>query len=260
MTVIKRNNGSELSHEDILAVVEGTALAVHIPGFIHPEALASARAQLYDHPDRDGLSQDTAFQRIGFAYSEISDEASRDRYHAEARANIQRMRDLFAPYASPSDVLRLLLEETWHAGANLMHVGGRKAFIGICRYQDKNVDLNPHTDALERNLPADHAQGLTAQLSVNIYVNIPREGGELELWGTEPGEETYNELKGERVWGIERDKLGPPVEVIKPAPGDLLLLNPRQIHAVRPSGDEPRITLGHFLGYYGTDRPLELWS
>ncbi|MFJ8308908.1 MULTISPECIES: 2OG-Fe(II) oxygenase [unclassified Streptomyces] len=206
------------------------------------------------------MSQDTTFQRIGFAYSEISDSASRDRYHAEARANIQRMRDIFAPYASPSDVLRLLLEETWNTGTNLLHVEGRKAFIGICRYQDKDVDLNPHTDALERNLPAEHSVELTAQLSANIYVNIPQSGGELELWGTEPGEATYNELKGERVWGLEREQLGPPREVIKPAPGDLLLLNPRQIHAVRPSGDEPRITLGHFLGYYGADRPLGLWS
>nr|WP_190128068.1 2OG-Fe(II) oxygenase [Streptomyces mashuensis] len=219
-----------------------------------------AREQLMDHPDRGGLSQDTAFQRIGFAYSEISDETSRDRYHKEARDNIQRMRDLFAPYASPSDVLRLLLEEAWEPGANLMHMAGRKAFIGICRYQHKDVDLNPHTDALERNLPPGHVQGLKAQLSVNIYINIPRSGGELELWGTEPGERDYDELRGERVWGIDRDRIGPPAVVVKPAPGDLLLLNPRQIHAVRPSGDEPRITLGHFIGYYGQDRPLELWS
>ncbi|WP_411128816.1 hypothetical protein [Streptomyces sp. x-19] len=54
--------------------------------------------------------------------------------------------------------------------------------------------------------------------------------------------------------------MGPPKAVIKPAPGDLLLLNPRQIHAVRPSSDEPRITLGHFIGYHGADLPLTLWS
>ncbi|QLE70416.1 2OG-Fe(II) oxygenase [Streptomyces rectiverticillatus] len=257
---VKRTTSCRLSQEDILSVVEGTTLAVHIPGFVHPDALASARRQLFDHPDRGSLSQAAEFKRIGFAYSEISDTASRDRYHAEARTNIQRMRDLFAPYASPSDVLRLLLEETWAAGAGLMHVEGRKAFIGICRFQDKNVDLNPHTDALERNLPAEHARRLAAQLSVNIYINIPRTGGELELWGTEPGEDAYRHLMGGRTWGIDREKIGPPVEVVKPAPGDLLLLNPRQIHAVRPSGDEPRITLGHFLGYYGTDLPLELWS
>ncbi|MEU5438527.1 2OG-Fe(II) oxygenase [Streptomyces sp. NPDC020719] len=260
MTLIRRTTARQFSHEDILALVEGTALGVHIPGFIPPQALASAREQLLDHPDRDGLSQDTAFKRIGFAYSEISDEASRDQYHSEARANIQRMRDLFSPYASPSDVFRALVEETWKPGANLLNINGRKAFIGICRYQDKDVDLNPHTDALERNLPAEHSVEQLAQLSANIYVNIPQTGGELELWGTEPGEDAYNELKGERVWGLERELLGPPMEVIKPSPGDLLLLNPRQIHAVRPSGDEPRITLGHFLGYYGADRPLALWS
>ncbi|WP_199930825.1 2OG-Fe(II) oxygenase [Streptomyces sp. CB02923] len=235
-------------------------LAVRIPGSVSGKVVQYASENLLDHPDKGGLSQDTSFQRIGFAYSEISDEASRERYHTEARDNIQRMRELFAPYASPSGVFRLLIEETWKPGASLLSLGGRKAFIGICRHQHKGVDLNPHTDALERNLPAVDSRQLAARLSANIYVNIPQTGGELELWGTEPGEETYNKLKGERAWGLERDQLGPPKEVIKPAPGDLLLLNPRQIHAVRPPSDEPCITLGHFLGYYGSDRPLALWS
>lgn len=260
MSITRRATFRELTHEDILALIEGTVLAVHIPGFAPAEVVTSARDHLVDHPGKGGLSQDTTFQRIGFAYSEISDDASRERYHSEARDNIQRMRDLFSPYASPSDTLRLLLEETWNPGASLLSVEGRKAFIGICRFQDQGVDLNPHTDALERNLPSTDAHELVAQLSANIYINIPHTGGELELWGTEPGEHAYNELKGERVWGLERDQLGPPKAVIKPAPGDLLLLNPRQIHAVRPSSDEPRITLGHFIGYHGADRPLTLWS
>ncbi|MFI0228073.1 2OG-Fe(II) oxygenase [Streptomyces sp. NPDC017086] len=248
------------SHADIQSVIDGTCLAVHIPQFIPGLVLETVREKLVEHPDRGGLSQASEFQRIGFAFSEISDEASRDRYYAEARDNIQRMRDLFAPYACPSDVLRLLLEEAWGAGAHLLRLDGRKAFIGICRYQDKNVDLNPHTDALERNLPAESGHSLKAQLSANIYIDIPESGGELELWGVEPTEDEYARLRGERTWGIDRDKAGPPRTVIKPAPGDLLLLNPRQIHAVRPSGDRPRITLSHFIGFHGEDRPLQLWS
>jgi hypothetical protein len=260
MPEIRETTARAFSHTDIQSVIDGTCLAVHIPQFIPRIALENVREKLIDHPDRGGLSQASEFKRIGFAFSEISDEASRDRYYAEARDNIQRMRDLFAPYACPSDVLRLLLEEAWGPGADLLQLDGRKAFIGICRYQDKDVDLNPHTDALERNLPAESSHSLKAQLSVNIYINIPQTGGELELWGVEPTEDEYDRLRGERTWGIDRDKLGPPRTVFKPAPGDLLLLNPRQIHAVRPSGDQPRVTLGHFIGYHGDDRPLELWS
>jgi hypothetical protein len=260
MTVIRRARARELVHEDILALAEGEALAVHVPHFIPDEVVKAVREEVLHHPDKGGLSQDAAFQRIGFAYSEIGDEESRDRYHREARDNIQRMRDLFAPYALPSDTFRALVDETWDAGAQLLAIEGRKAFIGICRFQDKGVDLNPHTDALERNLPDSAARDLVAQLSANIYLNIPETGGELELWGTEPGEDAYNALKGDRVWGLERAQLGPPQQVIRPEPGDLLLIDPRRIHAVRPSGDEPRVTLGHFLGYHGADRPLTLWS
>ncbi|MFD0319270.1 2OG-Fe(II) oxygenase [Streptomyces flavalbus] len=260
MSDIREKTTRTLTHADIRSVIDGTCLAVHLPGFVPRVALEKAREKLFDHPERGDLSQAAEFKRVGFAFSEISDEASRDRYYAQARPNIQRMRDLFAPYSAPSDVLRLLLEEAWGPGAGLLHIDGRKAFIGICRYQDKDVDLNPHTDALERNLPAESRHTLKAQLSVNVYIDIPETGGELELWGVEPTADEYDRLRGQRTWGIDRDRLGPPRTVFKPAPGDLLLLNPRQIHAVRPSHDRPRITLGHFIGYHGDDRPLELWS
>ncbi|WP_067826551.1 2OG-Fe(II) oxygenase [Actinomadura kijaniata] len=257
---VVRTTRRELSAEHIRAVLKKEALVVQIKGFLRPEALEIAREQLFDHAERGELSQAAEFGRVGFAYSEIGDEASRRAYHERALPNIHRLRELFAPYLSPTDELRLLLDEIWPQGANLLHVDGAKCFVGIARYQDKDVDLNPHTDALERNLPPDHQSDLQAQLSVNVYVNIPDEGGELELWGIEPTEDEYRTLVGDRAYGIDRDKVSDPVAVVKPEAGDLILLNPRLIHAVRPSQDSSRITIGHFIGYLGEERPLALWS
>ncbi|MFL4496793.1 hypothetical protein ACJ6WD_36975 [Streptomyces sp. VTCC 41912] len=221
--------------------------------------MTSAHGQLVDHPDKGGLSKDTTFQRIGFAHSEVSCDASRERYHSEARDNIQRMRDLFSPYASPSDTLRLLLEETWNPGASLLSVEGRKAFIGICRFQDQGVDLNPHTDpGTQSSLDGRTRAGRTA-LGQHLHQH-PAHRRRTRTMGHRTWRARLQQAQGGRVWGLKRDQWGPPKAVIKPAPGDLLLLNPRQIHAVRPSSDEPRITLGHFIGYHGTDRPLTLWS
>ncbi len=50
--------------------------------------------------------------------------------------------------------------------------------------------------------------------------------------------------------------------VIKPETGDLIIFNPRNLHAIQPSesGDEERITISSFLAYCGDKKPLKFWS
>lgn len=250
----------DLSHEHIRSVVKKENFAVLVKGFCAPEVLRVAQENLLNLRSQEQSTVDGDFWRLGFPYSEITDEQTREKYHTEALGSIARVREMFAPYASPEDELRLLLDERWRAGAELLRVDGRACFVGVCRFQGNNVDLVPHSDRLERFLPAGYETGIQAQLSTNIYVNIPEVGGELEMWDLELGEEEYQELVGDRPYGIPREKLSEPAVVIKPEPGDLALLNPRLIHAVRPSADATRITIGTFIGYLGEDRPLVYWS
>jgi hypothetical protein len=252
---------TEFSDEHILSVAKKESLAVLVEGFCGEDNLRIAQEKLTAYRGRENFTIDTQFGRIGYPYSEIIDEETRRRYHAEARSNITRLREMFAPYASPEDELRLILEERWHPGAELMRVNDETCFVGICRFQGNNADLVPHTDKVERFLPKGY-QSLRAQLSTNIYVSMPETGGELEIWDLEPTEDDYQEMVGDRSFGIERHKLPEPTAVIKPKPGDLALLNPRLVHAVRPSaaGDATRITIGTFIGFMGASEPLVYWS
>ena len=250
----------QLQASHIADVLHKRAYGVRLKGFCPADTVQLARERLARHELRGSFSEQKEFNRLGKAYIEIGDEQSRQAYHAQALTNIRKIRDAFRPLASPIDELRLLLDEVWPKGARLLDVNGEKCFVGIARFQGSGVDLTPHTDNLERNAPANHEPRLLTQLSTNIYLEIPEDGGELEIWGIEPDEQQYERLRGTRAYGIERDLLPPPDFVIKPEPGDLILLNPRLIHAVRPSATSTRVTLGVFIGYFGDNQPLAYWS
>lgn len=250
---------ADLNHQHILNVVQGKAFGLHIQGFASAEIVQRAKDSLYPFQQQTMLDNKTEYVRVGKAFIEVKSEEDRQQYHAAARNNIQLIRNAFKPYASPIDEFRLLLDEVWSAGARLLQIDGQKCFVGVCRFQRTGVDLIPHTDNLTRNAPPQD-EPLLKQLSANIYLEIPEEGGELEMWNIEPSEEEYRQLQGEKGYGLDRNILPPPASVIKPQPGDLILLNPRFIHAVRPSSLSHRVTLSSFVGYFGEDKPLAYWS
>ncbi len=250
---------TELSGQHIRNVIEGKAFGIHIKGFASAEIVARAKEKLYAHQARTMLDDQTEYVRIGHAFIEVKGDHDRKRYHEVALDNIRKIRQSFKPYASPIDEWRLLLDEVWPHGAGLLQLDGQKCFVGVCRFQRTGVELIPHTDNLTRNAPVLD-QPLLKQLSVNIYIEIPEQGGELEMWDLEPSEEEYKRLQGDKGYGLDRDILPPPSSVIKPVPGDLILLNPRLIHAVRPSDHSHRVTLSSFIGYFGDDKPLAYWS
>jgi hypothetical protein len=253
-------HSAQLSERQISDVLHRLAPGVRIPNFCSAERISKVHDGLFQHPDRGSLGHAKEFTRLGMAYSEIRSQEVRQAYHQAARANMQRLRDLFKPYASPMDELRLVLDESWPYGAHLLDIEGEKCFSGICRYQDPDVDLCPHIDKLEWNVPTSLQTRLQSQLSAIIYLQVPEEGGELEIWNIEPTEEEYRSLVGERHYGIDRDRLPAADFTLSPEVGDLILINTRLIHAVRPVRNEPRITLSCFIGYRGDDSPLIYWS
>ncbi|WP_239004008.1 hypothetical protein [Nocardia panacis] len=46
---------------------------------------------------------------------------------------------------------------------------------------------------------------------------------------------------------------------ITPEIGEAIFIDPRRVHAVRPSADRPRVTVGLFVGVRNNE-PLAVWS
>ncbi|MFD4402108.1 2OG-Fe(II) oxygenase [Nocardia sp. NPDC058499] len=249
----------EFSADHLLQLLKGDVYAVRVRGVVAGPALDGLRGRFVGRDDHGPLGTDPQFRRIGYAFSEVTpgDEST---YFQAAPDHLQRLRELAAPYAYPADTIRILLDEAWPAGTVLLTSQSRKFFAGVVRYQQAGVDLEPHTDNVQRNLPEEDLLGIRRQLSVNVYLDMPDRGGELEIWDSYPSEEEYRALSGERVWGVDREAVGAPALTVRPVVGEAIFIDPRRVHAVAPSHDRPRVTIGLFLGVRGRDEPLGVWS
>jgi hypothetical protein len=184
------------------------------------------------------------------------DHESFQAYYQAAIPHMESLRKEVAPHLSPIDHLRLQLDENWPAGARIASFSKKEnMFVGICRCmyaEDASLGQEqPHFDSLP-----PHVQALEKQYSANIYVDIPDEGGELEVWDVaplSPGDIVQSDV--EKDW---RSILPPPI-VIKPEPGELVLFNTRRPHAVRVFKSGMRSSIQCFIGMY-KDGSLEFWS
>lgn len=249
----------EFSADHLLKLLKGEVFALRIRDAVTGAALTGLRERFVGREDHGPLATDPQFRRIGYAFSETSGAEQQEAYFAQARDHLATVRGIAEPYPYPADTLRLLLDEVWPTGATVLASESRKFFAGVVRYQRAGVDLEPHTDNVGRNLPDGVTLGILRQLSVNVYLDVPESGGELEIWDDYPSEEQYREISGARVWGIDRDRVGSPAVTIHPEVGEAIFIDPRRVHAVRPSGDRPRVTVGLFVGVRGSE-PLAVWS
>jgi hypothetical protein len=199
--------------------------------------------------------------RIGMAFYEAENQLPRIAdYFESAFDNIEVLRRRCEPYLSPIDRLRCVLDEAWPAGANLETLYGRKMYVGLSRVMRPGVRFLAHHDIFAKDAPDSfRAVSLQAQLAANIYLNMPSDGGALQLWQNKLSSDTFDAMRGDS-YGIEPALLGPPDVEVRPEPGDLLLFNSRCMHAVTPGSDDVRLSLSCFVGYRGPASPLSFWS
>lgn len=256
----------QLTLTQLLDLIEGRVLAIRVHPFF-PVSISeelSSRLLNYARFSRYSMGQDVAVQRMGMTLFEAENCPERlDTYFREALETIRLFRDICFPYLLPLDLLRLSLEEIWPQGAHVEQVDGKKMLPGIARMFESNASegLPPHQDILSRDLPhMDHAQRLLGQVAANIYIKMPPEGGELELWDYRPSDEEFELIRSGRYDFIDRAKLPEPDVLIRPQAGELVLMRSDYVHAVRPSSKGSRVAMACFIGFYGYDMPLSYWA
>jgi len=249
----------ELEAQDLLMLADGHIGAVVVSNFYNA---AYCKVTIEHFKKNIQYYLNPSIGCFGLAYFETTDQQDMiDEYYKHATSNIQKIRRIFSPYLSPIDLLRLTLQEKWASGADLENIDEHKMFVGICRILEPKMAILPHQDKLSRDAPNSlKARSLLAQFAANIYLDVPEDGGELDIWDQELDDKTYDSMAMAGSYGIESHLLPPPHCTIKPKSGDLILINSRRLHAVKAASTQSRTAMGCFIGYYGPNKPLSYWS
>ena len=253
---------NSLAESDLLDLLRGDILALRWPTFYDEGACEILAERLRLHPARGFYENGPHIGRVGMAYFEAGTEEAKRRYYDQAARSIAMLRQACMPYANPIDLLRLVLEEAWPAGACVERVEGQSMFVGLVRIFENGHGARPHQDVLEWDAPAEcaGARTLLGQLSANVYLQPSSEGGELELWDFGVKKDVYDQLRLPGAVALDRARLPDAVLRIAPTRGELILFNSTKIHAVRPTTSGTRITASSFIGVRGRSEPLSLWS
>lgn len=193
--------------------------------------------------DRIGVSYHTTYQKN-------RDSAEFKYYYSSAATYMKRLRESCYPYQYPMDKFRLDMDENWYHKVNLGAFDGIKMFCGIVRIMNAEksamVEYQPHFDSLP-----ERVDKLKAQYSVNIYVLVPEQKGELELWDVP----AISNTETNKDWR----SILPKSFLIKPDPGDLIIFNTRKPHAIKSFDFGKRISIQSFVGLH-ENNDISIWT
>ncbi|MFH9426469.1 2OG-Fe(II) oxygenase [Streptomyces sp. NPDC017529] len=252
----------ELTTESLLQLVRRDIAAIHVRNFCDRRIAAEVARKAVRHEALGNYHKKytSTVGRVFMPHIDTAWDPERTaRYHDAALPSIREVRALFAPHLSPVDHVRLLLQECWPAGANLLRLRGRPCFVGALRvFQPTTSVFHPHNDRIEQETDAPEIAGVTEQLVANVYLQVPDEGGDLQLWRRDPTSDESRIIL--EVEGLDPSAVEPPRHVIHPQAGDLVVFSSRMLHAVTPARDGHRVGTAAFIACKGTDEPLLYWS
>lgn len=255
-----------ITQEDLLLLAAGEAIAIVVRGYCGADRCEQAAERLFTDSRYNEYEKLPGVHMWGFNSSEsLSSPERKKKYFVDAMPTVRALRSIWAPYLSPIDRLRLELQESWPAGANLEYLDGQGLFVGQARvFGDRGAlphqDFMPWELANLRGTPGE-ASGIRAQLTANIYLQTPDRGGELELWSAGFDHAEYVGLRAEPgIPGLDRARIPEPTVQIAPEPGMLVVFHATRLHAVLPSEGRARMALSCFVGVRGADVSLTYWS
>tara|TARA_R110001583_G_scaffold181005_2_gene338218 strand:- start:885 stop:1697 length:813 start_codon:yes stop_codon:yes gene_type:complete len=260
-------NLTSLDNDSINKLFTSEYMAIRIKNFFTPEVSRTLAEKYCKHPDFGKYANAKLIGRVGQAYFEgLEGEANKELYRDKSRDWLASLRSACAPYIQPMDRLRLELDEAWINGARLANIQNRntKAFAGLVRVFEEGSGTEIHQD--KASWDAMEIDGfeteITMQLAANVYLELPSQGGSVDLWDLSLKKHEYEEKRNNGSYGVNPKELGlgNPEAHFSPQIGDLWIWRADKLHRVNDAGKGRRVTQSCFIGYRGTNRELIIWS
>lgn len=256
----------ELSNEALHQLIRRECMAIRIEKY-YETSIAKEIANKFVNSSLYGKYKNAPnIARVGQAYFEgSSSEEAAEKYRKDSRKWIRQIRKSCFPFLLPIDRFRLEIDEAWDYGAKLgnLHLDRNlKAFAGLVRIFHQGSGTEIHLDRLDWDL-REIDKGETKvmiQLAVNIYLDLPKTGGEVKLWKISPTKKEYENYRIKNSYGLDETKLPKPDYVFSPKAGDLWIFRASELHQVVEAGDGQRVTQSCFLGFRGENEHLVVWS
>lgn len=253
--------GDRLSAADLQAVVDGVAPALVVHDYLSPERCALALDAVKAQGLADYEGRESHVQRIGAPRVEYL-SAKSAYFSAAARSN-EALREIFASCGNIVDDLLGSLARVWPHRVGVAcepSEWNRPYGVGVIR---RITTALPHVDWAPMDGGDWAVAGLSAQLALNVFLQVPEEaGGDTIVYRRpwtpdleehrQPGSYWY---RPESLEGVER-------AVVRPRAGDLMIFSSRNVHEVRPvsASVADRLTLSSFCAVMPNTSELLLFS
>ncbi len=251
---------SAFKREQIEDLAAGRCAAVRVPDFL-PKAMCEQTLRALENAVFDTYGRqrvDPPVMRFGIGVSDHrTDGVLAETYWEALEGHRRAWQGLGLPF-DPFRECRDALGREWPAGVHVGRRGGKELGSGVAR--EPNQGFQVHFDDSLREFTGNLLdETLVAQFAFNLYLSVPRAGGETVVWRHrwQPADESHR-LTGSYGFSPSVTSGGESFE-LKPGVGEALLFDPRNYHAVRPSRDGRRIALGFSLGL-GVSGQLLAWG
>jgi hypothetical protein len=172
-------------------------------------------------------------------------------------------------YEPPSKLVFGLLNEIWNSGCEIERFHGKDAYYGIVRIFEKGGSAPPHQDMTIWDIKnCEEVKSIQKQFSVNIYLQTPRNGGEITIYDKHINDEEEYQKTFFRYLDIGYKKAHEEMVnsntkfiTLKPEVGDFIIFNSNKMHSVTNNVSHiPRITNSFFINYRSYQESLRVFS
>lgn len=241
------------SHAAVLALIENRVPAVRIEDFASDDEVHRLLEVLLEHACRTrSIKQVT---RLGISQYQQGLRDSKESYFAQAKQLSEEFSRLFAQSFAPVQRLIGKLDGVG-LDAGIMHEPGLGSyFAGNGKL--RNGFSPVHVDFAAQDSDGWAVASARAQLAWNLYLRVPGRGGELLLWDKSWMPEDDVHRDGDNYYYRDTVVRGVPMLRTPVRPGEVILINSRNYHAVADAED--RLAFGSFISVFDDGR-LRLWS